>query len=119
MKQQSEQYHLLKAVIDKELEEIDEEMSTQDNSDISTVVAFHIEHGVRDVEQRIADNGQTELEFPYGTPDKLIASMNQLLLHVEALFQYYYRACYFGSGEEQEQYRQEIMDQLESLRHKL
>ncbi|MDX2503326.1 MAG: hypothetical protein QNL62_02435 [Gammaproteobacteria bacterium] len=93
MNPQSEQYRLLKAIIDKELAEIDEELAMQDNSDILTVIAFHIEHGLRDVEKRITENGLTELELPYTVPDELKASMNRSLLSVEALLQYYYQAC--------------------------
>lgn len=112
MNPQSEQYRLLKTIIDKELAEIDEELATQDNSDILTVIAFHIEHGLRDVEKRIAENGLTELEFPYTVPEELKASMNRSLLSVEALLQYYYQACYFGTRDEIERYLREIQQQL-------
>lgn len=117
MDKQSEQYHLLKAIIDKELQEIDAEMATQDNSDIASMVDFHINHGIRDIEQRIADNQLTELECPYGTPDELISSMNQSLLKLEALLLYYYRACYFGSRHERDLYRKKILKQLDSELH--
>ena len=113
---QPDQYRLLKAIIDKELAEIDEEMATQDNSDILSVIAFHIEHGLRDVEKRIAENGPTELEFPYAISNELKASMNRSLLTVEALLQYYYQACYFGTQDEIERYQREIREQL--LRHR-
>lgn len=115
MSKQMEQYNLLKAIIDKELGEIDEEMTTQDNSDVSSAVKFHIEHGVRDVEERIAGNGTTELELPYGISDSMKCSMNELLLNVEALLQYYYQACYFGSREQVEHYRQNILEQLKEF----
>lgn len=115
MKQQSEQYCLLKSIIDKELREIDEEMSTQDNSDISSVVEFHIKHGIRDVENRIAVEELTELEFPYGTSGELKMAMNRSLLTVELLLQHYYRACYFGTGSEREKYRKEILEQLDEF----
>jgi len=113
---QSDQYRLLEAIIDKELAEIDEEMAAQDNSDILSVIAFHIEYGLRDVEKRIAENGATELEFPSAVPDELKASMNRSLLTVEALLQYYYQACYFGTKAEIERYQREIREQL--LRHR-
>ena len=108
----NQEYQLLKAIIDKELQEIDEELATQDNSDIASVVSFHIKHGIRDVEQRIADNEETDLECPYGTPDELKRNMNKQLLNLELCLQYYYRDCYFGSGEEQKCSRKKVMDLL-------
>lgn len=113
MDKQSKQYRLLKAIIDKELQEIDTEMATLDNSDIASVVEFHINHGIRDVEQRMVENQLTELECPYGTPDELIRTMNQSLLKLEALLQYYYRACYFGNRQERETCRKKIFQQLD------
>lgn len=105
----SEQCQLLKSIIDKELNEISEEMSSEDNSDISSVVEFHIKHGIRDIEQRIADNEEAELECPYGTSDELKKSMNKELLNLELNLQYYYRACYFGTNEEQADYKKKIL----------
>lgn len=104
---------LLKIIIDKELQEIDEEMATLDNSDISTVIEFHTRHGIRDAEERRDANEATELEFPYGTSDELKELMNTLLLDLEVLLQYFYRACYFGTLEEQNTYRNKILAILE------
>lgn len=106
------QHQLLKSIIDKELQEIDEELATEDNSDISDVIKFHIKHGIRDVEQRIADNEEAELECPHGTLDELKLSMNEQLLNLELNLQYYYRACYFGTGEEQADYKNKILAML-------
>jgi len=114
MNKQSEQYRLLKTIIDNELQEIDAEIATQDNSDISTVVQFHIRHGIRDVEQRIVNNQLTELECPYGTSAGLIRSMNRSLLQLEALLHYYYQACYFGSLHEREALRKKILQLLDN-----
>lgn len=107
------QYQLLKSIIDRELNEIDEEMATQDNSDISTLIAFHVEHGIRDAEQRKKDNEPTELEFPYGTSFELIKSMNDILLTTEVLLQYYYKSCYFGTKKEKVSYRNQLNSLLE------
>ena len=109
----NQRYQLLKAIIDKELQEIDEELTTLDNSDIETAVAFHIKHGIRDIEQRVEDNEEAELEYPYGTSDELVQSMNKQLLMLELNLQYYYRACYFGTEEEQQSFRKKMMDLLE------
>ena len=109
----NQQKQLLKSIIDKELQEIDEELTTQNNSDISGVIEFHIKHGIRDIEQRLADNDEAELECPYGTTDELKKTMNKQLLNLELCLQYYYRACYFGTLEEQKTYRNKIMDLLD------
>ena len=114
MKHTEEQYGLLKAIIDKEIAEIDEEMATENNTDVASVISFHIEHGIRDVEKRLSDGAPTELEMPYGTSDSLKDSINQTLLNVEALIQYYYKACYFGTEEEQRDYRDKIFKLINS-----
>ncbi|MCU7801112.1 MAG: hypothetical protein KZQ70_13490 [gamma proteobacterium symbiont of Lucinoma myriamae] len=111
--QENKQHQILKTIIDKELQEIDEEMATLDNSDIATVIEFHTKHGIRDAEERRDENGTTELEFPYDTSDELKKSMNALLLNLEVLLQYFYRACYFGTAEEQNTYRNNILAILE------
>lgn len=113
MPKESEQYQLLKSIIDKELQEIDEEISTLDNSDISTLIEFHTRHGIQDAEERRDENEATELEFPYGTSNELKESMNVILLDLEVLLQYFYRACYFGTVEEQNAYRNDILGMLE------
>jgi len=105
----NKQKQLLKEIIDKELQEIDEEMATLDNSDISAVIDFHTQHGIRDAEQRRDENEAAELEFPYGTSNELKQSMNALLLDLEVLLQYFYRACYFGTAEERDTYRKNIL----------
>ena len=114
MKYSEEQYGLLKAIMDKELDEIEEEMATVDNSEITSVISFHIEHGIRDVEQRLSDGSPTELEMPYGTSDTLKESINQSLLNLEALIQYYYKACYFGTEEDKRSCKYRILKFLDS-----
>ncbi|GEM_PF-6402567 len=109
-----EKYQLLKAIIDKELGEIAEEMSTLDNSDINSVIKFHIKHGIRDAEERQADNEPSELEVPYGTSAQLTQSMNTVLLELEVLLQYFYQACYFGTTEEQSKYKKSILALLDA-----
>lgn len=111
---QYQQKQLLKAIVDKELQEIDEEMATLDNSDIATLIEFHTRHGIRDAEERRAENEASELEFPYGTSAALKESMNGVLLDLEVLLQYFYRACYLGTPEEQMAYRNDILTLLES-----
>ncbi len=106
------QQQLLKSIIDKELQEIDDELVTEDNSDIADVVKFHIKHGIRDVEQRIADNEEAEIECPHGTSNELKQSMNAELLNLELNLQYYYRARYFGTQEEQINYKNKILAML-------
>ena len=91
---------------------IEEQLAAQDNSDIASVVDFHTKHGIRDVEQRIADNEKTDLECPYGSPDELKRNMNKQLLNLELCLLYYYRDCYFASAEEQKCSRKKIMDLL-------
>ena len=105
---------LLKSIIDKELQEIDDELASQDNSDIESVVKFHIKHGIRDIEQRVADNEESELECPYGTSEELKRRLNEQLLNLELNLQYYYRACYFGTSEEQTAYKNKIMALLDN-----
>ena len=39
--------------------------------------------------------------------------MNVILLDLEVLLQYFYRACYFGTVEEQNAYRNDILGMLE------
>ncbi|MCP3851371.1 MAG: hypothetical protein GY694_14175 [Gammaproteobacteria bacterium] len=113
MEQLSQQQQLLKSIIDKELYEIEEEVSNEDNSDISTVIAFHIKHGLRDVEQRVIDNEDAELEYPYGTSEELVKSMNPQLLQLELNLQYYYHACYFGTDEEKAANKDKILNMID------
>ncbi len=103
------QKQLLKAIIDKELQEIDEEMATLDNSDISTVIDFHTRHGIKDAQERQENNEPTELEFPYAISDELKKAMNTDMLELEVSLQLYYRSCYFGTAEEQMRYRHAIL----------
>ena len=104
------QRQILKAIIDQELYEIEEEMATQDNAEISSVIAFHLDHSIRDAEQRLNNNEPTELEMPYGVSDALTASINRTLLKLEVMLRYYYRACYFGSVAEQADCRRQLLD---------
>jgi len=113
MEQLSHQQQLLKSIIDKELSEIEEEINNENNSEILKAVAFHIKHGIRDIEQRVADNEEAELEYPYGTSDELVKSMNSQLLQLELNLQYYYRACYFGTDEEQTVYKDKILNMID------
>lgn len=110
MKLITEQRQVLKAIIDLELREIEEEMATQNNAEISSVIAFHIDHSIRDAEQRLKNNELTELEIPYGVADDLSASLNRTLLKLEVLLRHYYRACYFGSVAEQTACRRQLLD---------
>ncbi|MDX2486684.1 MAG: hypothetical protein QNL03_04235 [Gammaproteobacteria bacterium] len=107
-----EEKKILKEIVLQELQEIDEELAQVDNDDIHLMVLFHIDHGIRDVETRLEAGEETELEYPFDISDELIKSLNLPLLQVEVWLKYYYKALFFGSKEQQLEYRKKILDYI-------
>lgn len=96
----------------QELQEMDAELAIEDNQDIHSVIAFHINHGIRDVEMRLEAGDETDLEYPFGISEALKKSLNLPLLQLEVWLKHYYKAGYFGSKEQQLQYRKKILDYI-------
>jgi hypothetical protein len=107
-----EEKKILREIVLQELQEIDEELAQVDNNDIHLMVSFHIDRGIRDVETRLEAGAEAELEYPFDISDELKTSLNLPLLQAEVWLKYYYKALYFGSKEQQLEYRKKILDYI-------